>query len=464
MSPSKPLLALPLLVLSLQPPSGGVEWETNLSAALEGAAERGGVVYVAVGMRGEGRTARLRKEVWDERDAVTAAGGASFLIACADIHRDGKQCPVYSGVSCRDHMRLEVELREELLAASASGVVATPQHVWLDPEGEVLLSVPYELDLDELRWCFWLARARVDEERAGPSPEDARPPRRLLVGELYAPGPVDPLGRGLTTVEVEENVKELKGSMLGGGRIGRMLRLLFTDEEEAVDYARMELGSALLSWGGTQMLERAVHTMGVLSPAEYWEVIAGFTREAKPSVRNETAVALEQLGERRALKVVKAALSKEKDPLVRKNWLRALGACGWKDKSTRKSLLKTVQKEADDLQRRNALFALGYLLPHPDVDARLREELRGAALPEDRLAAACAMALSRRPSFRPDLAQAIEGCADEKLRDDLERAASVLAGENLREIEEPATRVLGDTLKRERIFFHARGGPVVSGR
>ena len=63
-----------------------------------------------------------------------------------------------------------------------------------------------------------------------------------------------------------------------------------------------------------------------------------------------------------------------------------------------------------------------------------------------------------------ELAGRLEACADEAQRGDYELAAGVLDGENLRVIEGLVSHILVDELKRERVFFHASGGPAATGR
>ena len=101
------------------------------------------------------------------------------------------------------------------------------------------------------------------------------------------------------------------------------------------------------------------------------------------------------------------------------------------------------------------MIALGYLLPHEDVHTVLRESLATGHV-DDRLAAACAMAISRDARFVPDLQAAIAELEKGDHQKALQRALDVLEGGNLHVIERVVSEVAGDQLRRERVFF-ARG-------
>jgi hypothetical protein len=325
-----------------------------------------------------------------------------------------------------------------------------PQHLWLAPDGKVLVNVPWEITAEELIWCFVTARRRAGEEGVE-MPEGARPPRRLQLGAVWAPWEEAPWSRGLTPDELKEQLKRMKSSTEYSEALLRdWSRLLFTDEEEAVKYARVQFGG--LEFLGVDTVVTTLTGIGMNSPPAFWEALEFFTKNGNERIRNAAAVALEELAAPDACKAVRAALSKEKDPAVKKNWLRAAGSCGRDDSSTRKLLLKSATREKDALLRHNALIALGYLKPHKAVRAALADALGGDD-DDDRLAAACATALTRDAAYLPLLESALSRATDAAYRTDLEAVRAVLEGANLRRIAEVFGRVSGDETIRIRLFF-----------
>lgn len=454
------LLALAPLVLSAAEVPGNVggdvSWEAGWEAARERSAGEERLVFVALLAEGEGRSRALRKLYADR----TVAGLASATVCVGGELKtavERRSFEPFSGLSEEDNRRLVALLREELFAQNEEGVVAVPQHAWLSSAGEVLLSVPYEMTREELVWCFAEAFRRAGIEPPEELPEDARPPRRLLGAALYRPPAGDRHGRGMTPSELEEEIDRRRSDGFGGGAVASWMRILFTDDEEAVKYAEVELGRGVLAWLGRDRIGQSLRYVGVASPPSFWEVLAPFAKDRRAEVRNEAAVALEQLGSARALKVVKSALGKEKEPAVRKNWLRALGACGWDDRGAARTLLKVASgKQEPPLARRNAIVALGHLRQDEAVRELLLARLAGAD-PAERLAAAGAMALSREREYAEALAAAAERAEDEEEREGYEAARSVLEGADLAAAEELVREAAKDEIDRPRIFFRARG-------
>jgi hypothetical protein len=464
------LLTTLLLLLFAAPafPGGDLEWESDFAEANGRAFREQRVVFVAVHSDDEARSRAFWKHVYKDKRVRALAEDTVNLLACLDIGWN-KRCPcAKSGGLDHDSAKfVEAALREELLGANAEGVIASPQHLWLDPNGAVLLCVPYELSADELSWCF--AEAARLAGRPQPEVAGGRAPLRLLYGQTYAPRDRDDYGRGLRPEELEQVLAELKSSGAGRGkrgggggagrfrsRVGSMFQVAFTDEEDARDFITVELSSGWATFNGGDLLAEALQVLGALVPGNSWTIFEHSAGHRDALLRNQAAVALEQLRAPRALKLIKTALKHEKDAGVLKNWVRALGASGRADKGARRQLLQLSQNRADVL-RRNALFALGWLAPDGDVSERLVEALGASDAPDAR-AAACAMALSREQSYMPALESRLAGEGlDDDLRGTLESALTVLKGADLAGIESAVRDVCRDTIPRRRVFF--RGMP-----
>ncbi len=450
-------LALPAILVTTGAATAGaskIEWQASYELALEQAAAEHRVVFVAYDHEDEARCEYFLKKLTRDKQVAALAERTLNVPVSLQTHKKGGKCPRFKGLSCNDHRRSEAALRGSVVQENRHGVVAVPQYLWIDGEGKVLYSVPFEIDREGMIWCFVAALRRAGIEDAPEFPEGARPPRRLLVGDVYRPEDTDQQGRGLTPEELESLFKSMKTSFLGMANYEGLTRMLFTDEPDAVDYARVELGGAVRLLGSNR-LSRTIHTIGEISPPSFWKALVDFEKIKDPEVRMEIAVALEQLATPQALKLAKAGFGREKDERARHLWIRALAACGAADKTSRKKVLGLCEDESDPRMCANATIALGYLAPHPDVRERLIARL--SSISSDlRIAAACAMALSYDDGYVEALSAAHELCAEGAEKEALERALKALREGGIYRLEEDVARVTGSDLRRRRIFFRSR--------
>lgn len=472
----RPLLAASLLALALPLASAGrapagheISWETDYAAALERAAAEERVVFVAVNMDGEAANERMAKDVYTDKKLGALAGATVNLVASPDAHKDAGICPRFGCASCEAHRKVDIRVREAVLAPDATGLVIAPQHVFLGPDGAVLLSVPYEVTSLELQWCFgeaWRLAGASDVPRVQ---DGAQRPRRLIVGGVAKVG-----DNGQAPMTREQALELIDKHKQGGDpdvRGAMMREIVLADEPEAVRYALDNLRSA--DSGKEVHRAELIRWMGAVSPASYREVIEPFVGSGVPSTRNEAIVALEQLGDPESLKVLLKLLKKEKDEALAKNLLRAVGACARGDKKARAALLSASEDTRRPLARRNALIALGWCEADEDVAERLRQAALPAEFgkkakigpdritPLEREAAVVAMGLSRDRAWLELLArvQAEDG-APAELVDAAARAAEVIEGAPYHRLREALARAGGDEIPRDRLFpdLAARGG------
>jgi hypothetical protein len=436
------------------PAAGKLEWQASYEEALEEAAETGRVVFVAFDHAGEARCDHFLKKLSKDRELTALAELTLNVPVSRETHKKKGSCPRFKGVDCSDHRRSEIALRESLALENEKGVVAAPQYIWLDGQGNVLYSVPFELDREGLLWCFAAALRSANPEQAPPFPENVRAPRRLLKGKVYRPADEDDLGRGMTDEELKSTLKQIKSTIFGMSNTGAVLRLLFTDEGDAVDYACVELSGVLRSFGRGR-LPGTLHTIGAISPPAFWEALTDFGEEEDPEIRIEVAVALEQMATPLATRFATTALSREREERVRHVWIRALAACGGAEGKVRKKILAETEEESDERSCANATIALGYLTPHADVRERLGALLSSQSI-DVRTAAACAMALTRDESYVELLDVAHQRCAEGTEKEALDRALQALREGLLVPLEADVARVTGSHTSRERIFFRAR--------
>ena len=196
--------------------------------------------------------------------------------------------------------------------------------------------------------------------------------------------------------------------------------------------------------------------IGLAAPPKYLETLEKFASHNRASLRARVAVAYEQIGDSDGLAVVKKSLKKEKEEEVRAEWVRALGACGRGDKSTAKTLIRLAEKEKSELVRRNAILALGHLLPEESVLEALME-LATQAEGDDRWAAVLALALGRATEARELIAGMEEGESDEDMLKIIRRSLRVLDGGNLYEIQSSFALLSESEIYRGRLFFRPGG-------
>jgi hypothetical protein len=469
-----------------------IRWESSHEDALKTAADSKRVVFLAVNMDGERANDELANKTYGKKSITGFSLLTVNLVASAFQHSSGK-CSRFGGISCADHMACDIWARDAVLQKDAEGFVIAPQHVWLAPTGEVLLSVPYAVTEGELEWCFGTAIQMNDPEAVVKFSSKARAPRRLVKGGVAGPDTVGPDGPGaLTRDEALELIEEVKRGMNQQQRTRAVMRIMTADEPEAIEFVRTELrsggnagrggggrGGRGGGGGGRNSQDRRpqyLRAIGTLSPQSYWEIAAEYIDDSILEVRAEAVVALEMLAAPDSLRTLQSALKKEKDDTVYKNLLRAMGTAGAIDNKAHSALLKAVAKEKDEIIRRNATLALGSLAQSPDVDELLAEILADEdRTHRERAAAVCAMALTRRVEWlellRPALRAAQAAEAGEKPEgepedfvptDDLlaalEAAVQLLEGGDLSVMRDVVSAAGRDTIPRERWFGReARG-------
>lgn len=409
-------------------------------------------MFVALLIDGEARCDAFVKSAYSDKGVVDMAARTLNVIASAGRHKKKGACKFFAGVECIDHQRSDTTVRTDLVAQNDLGVASVPQHLWLNPDGAVILSVPFEMTVEELKWCFAFAEWRSVPDSKFVLPEGARAPRRIVFGASHQPAAGATPGRGLTESELQEELNKLKGSFWNEGRIGTWLKVIFTDDERAVRTIQTELGTGALTWGGVDRLNRALDVIGEWSPVSYSPLLLDHVKHRDASVRKHTAVAFEQMGASDAVSVLKRALSKEKEGTVKKNWIRALGACGHADKGVRKLLLKAAKSDKSNLLQLNAILALGWSGGDKDVAEFLEAQLTSEK--ENRVVAAlCAAAISRDPLWLPILDAFAKKAPEGRIRSACEASLTVLRGASLSVLETEVRLVGGDELSRGRIYF-----------
>ena len=477
---SRPLVASLLIVAAAGAttalePLGGIQWEESFDLALERADKEGKVVFIAVNMDGEAANERAVKSVYTDRAVAALTEHTANVIASADRHSRSGVCKRFGCTSCDAHQEMDMDVRERVLKPDATGAVIAPQHVFLSPAGDVLLSVPYEVSAKELAWCFGEAFERAGVTDAPDVPAGARRPRRLIIGDVAS------LGRRnrapLTKEAVEELIALLRKGTERSDRNSNIQHLATADEDAAREYVLSLLRSGGGRGGGGRRgrgggrngseRERAalLRWIGTASPVSYAEVVEPFIGAGTVEARSEAIVALEQLASEDSVKALLGALKKAKDETIEKNLLRATGACGPEDRKVRSALLKASEDVKNPLARQNALLALGWA----ESDEGVSERLRQAVLPEEfakkakigpdriteleREAAVVAMGISRDEAWTEMLTEIRDDEEEpQELRDAASASLEVIAGGEYRLLRDALMRAGSDEIPRDRLF------------
>ena len=428
--------------------SSDIHWERSLEAALARAKTENKPVFVAVNMDGEKANDRLVATVYRNAKVRALSERTVNLIASRDDH--GSSCKRFGGIACADHQKVEQAVRARYLKPNKQGFIIVPQHLFLDPQGEVLLSVPYLISAEELRWCLHTALNKVDPSHAIPGDPSLRPPSRLVMQGVEPPASGD---EGDGVVPTRDKVLELINSakrLQGGDRRKILWNVITADEEEAREFVEREMKTKAMGKGYARQRCKVLHRIGVLSPPSYWKLVSAYADDAIPNVRSEVAVALEQLAAPESLRLVIGALKKEKDPVVKRNWIRALGSVGAADRSARKLLVKEAQSGKMGLQV-DAILALGRCDQEKEVVQQLCACLEHAD-PAVRAATACSMAITRRAEYRALLEELQAKESDEAALQAVQHALEVYDGENLRRVQPDVRALTGEKIRRERLF------------
>jgi len=470
--------------------AGDIEWESAYEGTLSRAATEARVVFVAVNMTGERANERMVANVYTDKKIEKLAELTLNLVATNCWQDKASACKAFKPLTQDELRELDIQIRGNILRPDGQGYVVAPQHVFLSPEGSVILSVPYEVTVHELEWCFVTAIQAVDPESEVAMSSKARAPKRLILGDVYDLS-MGNAGRSLTREEILELIDQMRrGVLRGEERASAFRSVIMADEPEALDFVLDELrgGASGSSRGGGRggggrggrgggggggynqdRRPQILHQIGVSSPSSYWVVVSEFIGDSKDEIRNEAAVALEQLAAPKSYRVISSALRKEKVVEIEKNLLRALGATGAEEKSARATLLKVAKKDREELLRANAIISLGYLLRDEEVVEFLTETFRTGE-PREQAAAAIAMGLSREEEWLvvldPSSASSEDGedaevtqlDLEDEVADAVEAAKQVLSDGGLAPLERPVVETAEDELRRERLFGGRGGG------
>lgn len=480
-----PLATLALLALWVDVARPGVRadaiaWEPTYEAAVARSAEEARVLVVAVQLVGEVASRRMMDDVYTD-DTVAELCERTVCLGTSNAYQVGDEdfLAYFNAPSVEAARATDIAVREKVLVPDEDGYVVAPQHVFLAPDGEVLMSVPYEISAAELEWCLVEAILAVDPQADVERSGRARAPRRLVSGKVAKeseapPPPTPPDDKELA--ELLRQVDDLEGADL----MDALERIMLSDARKALKEIEKQVRLSNNRGGGGVNRRTLLRRVGERSPEPYWELVAAELDHKQQAVRNEAAVALEQLGSSDAQSDLVKRLGREDDALVRKNLARALGASGYDSARARRELIRVARKDDDALVRVNAVLAIGQLTAHDESREYLAQVMIEGE-ERERAAALVAVAWARDPYWarllsllvapdeidkdtaRPldanDVAALAEVFAEPsgRVADALATCRAVLGGAPVTALAPSVRQLGGDEVPRRRLFGAAAG-------
>jgi len=426
-----------------------VTWQKDLQTAQDLAKDQNKVVFIALNMDEERANDRMAKQVYTDKKIIKLAEQTVNVVGSRFEH--GKSsCKRFSGIACEDHQSIDKAVRLRVLDLPADANVVAPQHIFLGPDGKILLSVAYEITVPQLQWCFVTAINKANPNGKISMPAGAKAPRRVLLDGVAATEGSDVSIPPLDRVELANTMIYIRRGAKGSDRVDAIRSMLGTDDEDCIEFLEKEFGDFRYERRGDQLV-RLLKAVGGASPPNFWTTIDHFLKSSDDEFRNLTAVALEQLAAPDSVKVMKSYFGKEKSTQVKKNLLRAIGVAGAESKSARSIVTKAWKNSKEPLLQTNALLVLGLHASDKKAFAILEEALQSNN-PTHRQAAALGLAFARAK----DHAEMLQGFAENEQEPEckavMKRCLKVLQDGPLSTIADDFARIGQDEFPRPRFF------------
>lgn len=161
--------ALPIAVLPAQtpapdakPPAPQIAWERDFDAALQRAQKEQKPLLVAFLQDNEVANDAMINGHYTEPDVVKLTNRFVCLAGSMGEHKgDDGSCSRFPGLKCAEHQAIERAARTKWLT---SDLVNTPQHLFCDPKGKVLLRKVFLISRQTLRLCMAMALQELGED------------------------------------------------------------------------------------------------------------------------------------------------------------------------------------------------------------------------------------------------------------------------------------------------------------
>ena len=331
----------------LAPGQGDLPWETDVEAALKKAKEAGRPVLILLHDRREIACKRMVSRVYADAEVRAAMRNFVLVPTCPD--REGRPLP-FGGISEEQLADNESFVRRDVLEAVT---VTVPQHLFLAPDGKVLLRKLYELK----KSAFLDLMAEAQSAFSGVAIKGLAARQKKLF-ETVRNGSQKDKSKAVQTIAENDDPKTLE--------------LLY------------------LTVQGLPEAERAVciRALGYDRFSHAGPILLRWLADRSKLVRHCAVVTLEETAGMGAMTPILDLHEKTKDSEVKKDCLRALGPCASGDEKVRDLLLSKVKDRKEPI-RVASYLSLGHFL-HDDA---VRDVLKKRYKKEGRAAAAKAAIL-----------------------------------------------------------------------
>lgn len=351
MSPTRLAALLPLLIPTIalsqapgtSPPASKdaatIHWETDYDAAVTRASTEKRPLFVAFLMDDEPANDQTVKEHYQDPQIVKLLERFVCLVGCVGEHPGTDPgCAKFPGLECQHHQAIEKKARARWLVGD---LVCTPQHVFCDPQGNVVHRKVYLVSKATLAKCLLLtleasgvetAGLKVDLGRAG---DDALPEaERANVNTWLA----DLDSRNL---EVREAALRGLGAADDPRALPAVLKCCGSKNDDATRLA-------------------AIAALGRKGNYLAVEPLAALLKDGKAPILGQVAQALDTIQMPAAVPPLLAAIKKEKRDRVLGLMLRAAARSQPASDEVRDLCLKQLKGASNQLGE-NVMIALGRL-------------------------------------------------------------------------------------------------------
>jgi len=316
-----------------------IAWESDFDAALLRAQKESKPLLVAFLMDNEPANDETINQHYADPEIVKLSGKFVCLACCIGEHKgeDGK-CAKFPGITCEQHQAIEKKARARWLVGED---VCTPQHVFCDPKGQVIMRKVYLVPKQTLKKGMAFVLNAVAKD----------PDSKSLVDEEKSR--VDTWLKDLDSKNLE--VREAALRELGVADDPRALPAVLQRAKTGEDPTRVAAINALAKKGNYAAVKPLTTLLG----------------DPKPQITIRVAIALEAIQIPDATPDLLTAIKKEKRDRVRGFFLRAAARSSPSSAAVRDACVQALKGASAQLLP-CVLIALGRMKP----DSRIIDSVR----------------------------------------------------------------------------------------
>ena len=324
-------------------PTARILWETDFDAALQRAETDKKPLFVAFLMDNEPANDQTIKEHYTDAEIIDLTKRFVCLVCCMGEHRgeDGG-CTKFPGITCAQHNAIEKKARARWLVGD---LVCTPQHVFCNSKGEVVLRRVYLVPKETLAKCLAMTLQATGGDTTG-----LRPGALVDEEKLKVDGWLKDLASN--NLEVREAALRNLGSADDARALPAVLRQCDPTRDDATRTA----------------------AIGALARKGHYEAVKPLTamlKESNAPILIRVAQSLDTIQMPEAVAALLAASKKERRDRVLGVLLRAAARSQGSNVEVRDLCLRTLNNASAQLKG-SVMVALGHLDTHKKiVDAML---------------------------------------------------------------------------------------------